>query len=46
MVTSLKRKKIDARTLYERVYCARGEMENKIKECQLDLLGLRLASRS
>jgi hypothetical protein len=36
-VTSLKRKDIDARTLYERVYCARGEMENKIKECQLDL---------
>ena len=37
VVTSLKRKDIDARTLYERVYCARGEMENRIKECQLDL---------
>lgn len=37
IVTSLKRKDIDARTLYERVYCARGEMENKIKECQFDL---------
>jgi hypothetical protein len=37
VVTSLKRKEIDARTLYERVYCARGEMENRIKECQLDL---------
>jgi Transposase DDE domain group 1 len=28
---------IDGRTLYERVYCARGEMENRIKEQQLDL---------
>ena len=46
VVTSLKRRDIDARTLYERIYCARGEMENKIKECQLDLLGLRPASRS
>ena len=37
IVTSLKRKAIDAQTLYEQVYCARGEMENRIKECQLDL---------
>jgi hypothetical protein len=37
VVTSLKRKVIDAKSLYEEVYCARGEMENKIKECQLDL---------
>src|ERR671917_1248839 len=36
VVTSLKRGEIDARVLYERVYCARGEMENRIKECQLD----------
>jgi hypothetical protein len=36
---SLKPAKADARTLYERVYCARGEMENRIKECQLDLGG-------
>jgi hypothetical protein len=28
---------IDGRTLYEQVYCARGEMENRIKEQQLDL---------
>jgi hypothetical protein len=27
----------DARRLYEKVYCARGDMENRIKECQLDL---------
>lgn len=37
VVASLKRRDIDARTLYERVYCACGEMENKIKEHQLDL---------
>jgi hypothetical protein len=30
IVTSLKRKAIDARTLYEQVYCARGEMENRV----------------
>jgi hypothetical protein len=46
VLTSLKRKVIDAKTLYEEVYCARGEMENRIKEQQLDLLGLRPASRS
>jgi hypothetical protein len=28
---------IDGKALYEKVYCARGEMENRIKECQLDL---------
>ena len=25
----------DGKTLYEQVYCARGEMENRIKECQV-----------
>lgn len=29
--------------LYEQVYCARGEMENAIKEHQLDLFGERLS---
>ena len=38
VVTSLKRHEVRARRLYERLYCARGEMENRIKECQLDLL--------
>src|SRR3954464_13066483 len=33
IVTSLTAAEIDARRLYERVYCARGEMENRIKEC-------------
>ena len=28
-------------SLYERVYCARGEAENRIKEAQLDLFGRR-----
>ena len=27
--------------LYERLYCARGEAENRIKEAQLDLFGTR-----
>ena len=31
----------DAKTLYERVYCQRGEMENRIKEQQLDLFADR-----
>jgi len=29
------------KALYERVYCARGEAENRIKEAQLDLFGRR-----
>jgi hypothetical protein len=44
VVTSLKTAEIDARTLYERVYCARGEMENRIKECQLDLFADRTSA--
>ena len=35
---------IDARSLYERIYCARGEMENRIKECQLDLFAGRASA--
>jgi hypothetical protein len=31
----------DATALYEQVYCARGEAENRIKEAQLDLFGTR-----
>jgi hypothetical protein len=31
----------DACELYERLYCARGEAENRIKEAQLDLFGRR-----
>jgi hypothetical protein len=31
----------DARHLYDKRYCARGEAENRIKEAQLDLFGRR-----
>jgi hypothetical protein len=34
VVTSLSSASYDARTLYEQEYCARGEMENRIKEQQ------------
>lgn len=34
----------DPRQLYEQVYCARGEMENRIKEQQLDLFADRTSS--
>lgn len=38
VVTSLKG---NAKELYEQLYCARGEAENRIKEAQLDLFGRR-----
>jgi len=41
VVTSLPAKSFDARTLYEDVYCARGEMENRIKEQQMCLFADR-----
>jgi hypothetical protein len=44
VVTSLKRGEAGARHLYEKVYCARGEMENRIKECQLDLFADRTST--
>ena len=44
VVTSLKRSEAEARFLYEDVYCARGEMENRIKECQLDLYADRTSA--
>ena len=44
VVTSLKPAKVDKRTLYEQTYCARGEMENRIKECQLDLFADRTST--
>ena len=34
----------DGRHLYEDVYCAGGEMENRIKECQIDLFADRTSS--
>jgi hypothetical protein len=44
VVTSLPAAAIDARTLYEDVYCARGEIENRIKEQQLDLFADRTSA--
>lgn len=44
IVTSLKRAECKARYLYEKVYCARGDMENRIKECQLDLYADRTST--
>jgi hypothetical protein len=41
IVTSLPTEAMDARALYEDVYCARGEMENRIKEQQLCLFADR-----
>ena len=44
VVTSLTRAETGARELYEDIYCARGEMENRIKECQLDLYADRTSA--
>jgi len=44
LVTSLGPQENEARYLYETVYCARGEMENRIKECQLDLFADRTST--
>jgi len=41
VVTSLSAEEIEARSLYEDLYCARGEMENRIKEQQLCLFADR-----
>ena len=44
VVTSLAREECKARYLYEKIYCARGDMENRIKECQLDLYADRTST--
>ena len=44
VVTSLSKERTDARTLYEKRYCARGEMENRIKEQQLYLFADRTST--
>ncbi len=46
VVTSLKPDRYGARALYEDIYCARGEMENRIKECQLDLFADRTSAKT
>jgi Transposase DDE domain group 1 len=46
IVTSLPCEDMEAKELYETIYCARGEMENRIKECQLDLFANRTSAAS
>ena len=44
IVTSIASGEKDARTLYEDFYCARGDMENRIKEQQLGLFADRTST--
>jgi len=46
VVTSLKRSAMGRKQVYEDLYCARGEMENRIKEQQLYLFADRTSSSS
>jgi len=44
VVTSLSKEQFAAQALYEDLYCARGDMENRIKEQQLGLFADRTSS--
>jgi len=44
VVTSLSKEQWPMQRLYEQLYCARGECENRIKEAQLDLFADRLST--
>jgi len=44
VVTSIGAEEVEARVLYEDHYCARGEMENRIKEQQGDMFADRTSS--
>jgi hypothetical protein len=44
LVTSFKADAWRARPLYEQLYCERGEMENRLKECQGDLFADRTST--
>jgi hypothetical protein len=44
VVTSLSAEDAGPQRLYEEIYCARGDMENRIKECQLDLFADRTSA--
>ena len=46
IVTSLKKAETNGRFLYEKLYCARGDMENRIKECQGDLFADRTSTKT
>jgi hypothetical protein len=45
VVTSLKSTECEAQELYEKMYCARGDMENRIKEQQLMLFADRTSTQ-
>jgi Transposase DDE domain group 1 len=44
VVTSLSGEDAAPQRLYEEIYCAHGDMENRIKECQLDLFADRTSA--
>jgi hypothetical protein len=46
VVTSLPANALDARAVYEDLYCARGDMENRIKEQQLALFADRTSTHA
>jgi hypothetical protein len=46
VVSNISQERFDARTLYEDIYCARGEMENRIKEQQMCLFADRTSSHT
>ena len=46
VVTNLSPRKAAARRLYEKLYCARGEIENRLKEQQLDLFADRTSAHT
>ena len=46
VVTSLRIEGMEPRSLYEEFYCARGDMENRIKEQQLDLFADRASTHA
>ena len=46
VVSSLSTERYDARSLYEELYCARGDMENRIKEQQLEMFADRTSAHT
>jgi len=46
LITSVAARDWPARALNEELYCARGEMENRIKEAQLELFSDRLSAHA
>lgn len=46
IITNVPMTEVDAQELYEQVYCERGNMENRIKEQQLDLYADRTSTHT